>query len=87
MKLSQRAEDILKPGGHGEVVNAVLQALGLRDAPGKLIGGYDLGSSIALRMAAQWPARFARVVAFHPSMGNNKAVKTEMAKITAEVLI
>lgn len=86
-KFSQRSEDILKAGGLAEVVNQVLQALGLNNSPDMVIGGYDLGSSIALRMAAQWPSKFAKVVAFHPSMGNQKAVKDEMHKITAEVLI
>ena len=38
-------------------------------------------------MAAQYARKFDKVVAFHPSMGNSKAVKEEMAKITAEVLI
>ena len=86
-KISARADDILKPGGAAEIVNNVLQALNLRDAPNKLIGGYDIGASIALRMAAQWPNRFAKVLAFHPSMSNSKAVKDEMAKIKAEVLV
>ena len=52
-----------------------------------LIGGYDHGASIALRMSAQWPNRFQKVVEFHPSLGNQKAIKDEMAKIKAEVLI
>ena len=86
-KISAKADDILKPGGAAEIVNNVLQALDIRDAPNKLIGGYDIGASIALRMAAQWPNRFAKVMAFHPSMGNTKAVKDEMAKIKAEVLV
>ena len=51
-KISAKADDILKPGGAAEIVNNVLQALDIRDAPNKLIGGYDIGASIALRMAA-----------------------------------
>ena len=57
------------------------------ESPNKLIGGYDHGASIALRMAAKWPSRFAKVVAFHPTLGNKKPEQQEIAKITAEVLI
>ena len=71
-KFSQRSSDILNKGEQAEIVNAVLSNLGLLDSPGKLIGGYDHGASIALRMAAKWPSRFAKVVAFHPTLGNKK---------------
>ena len=52
LRLSSRAEDILKAGSHAEIVNAVLKQLGMLDLPDKLIGGYDAGSSIVLRIAA-----------------------------------
>ena len=51
------------------------------------IGGYDWGSTVALRTAANWPNQFSHVMAFHPSMGNDKKVKDEMAKIKANTLI
>ena len=87
VKLSKRSEDILSPGSFAEIFNAVLTNLLLMDSPNKIIGGYDHGASIALRMSAKWPNRFAKVVAFHPSLRNTKNDKQEMAKITAEVLI
>ena len=52
MKLSQRSEDILKPGGQADIINQVLAKLGIRDQSNTIIGGYDTGSSIALRMSA-----------------------------------
>lgn len=77
----------MDPGGYGDIFNQVLTTLELINTPGKLIGGYDHGASIALRMAAKWPSRFAKVVAFHPSLANTASTKQEMAKITAEVQI
>lgn len=52
-----------------------------------IIGGFDWGASIALRMAAKFPRLFSKVIAFLPSMGNDKEVKSEMATIVCPTLL
>ena len=41
LKLSSRSEDIFKSGGHAEIINSILNKLGLANSPQMLIGGYD----------------------------------------------
>ena len=71
-----RSEDILLKGGPAELVNAVMTALDL-DGKQPLIAGYDHGASIGLRMAAQWPNKFSKLVAFHPGIAKPTEMKAE----------
>jgi len=84
--LNQRSEQVLVKGGAGDMMMDVLEQLGLKNKK-VAVGGYDWGSTVALRIAAHWPNRFSHVIAFHPSMGADKKVKDELAKIKANVLV
>ena len=52
-----------------------------------VLGGYDWGATIALRMAAAYPAKVSKVVAFHPAWAPTKDTKAELAKIRAKTLV
>ena len=84
--LPSRSERMLEKNGLGDMMMNIIGQLGHKT--GKVaIGGYDFGASLSLRVAANWPNRFSQVVCFHPSMGNTKPVKDELAKIRAAVLV
>ena len=72
-----RSEDILLKGGPADLVNAVMTALNI-DKSKPLIAGYDHGASIALRMAAKWPNKFSKLIAFHPGIANPGESKAEL---------
>ena len=57
------------------------------ESPNKLIGGYDHGASIALRMAAKWPNKFSKLIAFHPGIANPNESKAEFKKIKIPAMI
>ena len=72
-----RSEDILLKGGPADLVNAVMTALNI-DKSKPLIAGYDHGASIALRMAAKWPNKFSKLIAFHPGIAKPSESKAEL---------
>ena len=84
--LPQRSELILEKDGPGDIIMKIISNLGFQNKK-VAIGGYDWGSTVALRVAANQPNKFSHVVAFHPSMGNTKPVKDELAKIMAKTLV
>jgi predicted esterase len=51
-KFSIKSDDILNKGGPADVVNAVLESLGLDKNEDTILCGYDEGANIALKMAS-----------------------------------
>ena len=86
-KFSSRSENILDKDGPSDQLRAVIKTLGYENRRDLILAGYDWGASICLRMAANLPRLFSKVIAFHPSMGNSKEVKDEIAKIVCPTLL
>ena len=79
---ASRSEKILDEGGPAEVVKIVMKELQIKKP---VLGGYDWGAAIALKMAVEKSSNFSKIIAFHPSYNEDK--KDELKSIKCPTLI
>jgi predicted esterase len=77
-----RSDRILEKEGPADIVKIVMKQL---DIQKPILGGYDWGAAIALKMAVEKSSNFDKIIAFHPSYNEDK--EDELMAIKCPTLI